>query len=885
MKTLLLVEDEVILALSEKTKLEKYDYSVWTVNSGEKAIEFVTSNPGIDLVLMDINLGSGIDGTQAAESILRVRDIPIVFVSSHTNPEIVEKTEKITSYGYVVKNSSITVLDASIKMAFKLFDEKRSKAEKEEALRVNEDRLSKIMIAANDGMWDWNLKTDQVYFDPRYYQMSGYEVDEFPHSLDEFLHHVHPDDREFVMGEAHKHLSGEIDRFDVEFRFRKKSGAWQWIQGKGIIVERDEQGHPLKFVGTHRDVTDRKQLELDLQKKNEEYEIMNNELRSTAKELQAQNEKLWISGNELRWSEEKFSTIFNESPYPVMLIDTDNGCFADVNETMQKTVEYSREELIGKTAAELGIITQETELQTKKLIGEFGHYYDLEVSVTTKSGQLRFGMATGRIIVFNKHAYLIQTIFDITERKRAEEALRESEERLQYAITASNDGLWDWNLETNDIYYSPRWKSILGYEDHEIPNDFSFWEAATEPEDVIKSWELQQKLITKQVDRFVMEFKMRHKQGHWVRILSKAKALFDDGGKAIRIIGTHTDITEQKKMEAALEESQERLRFALEVSGLGEWELDLRTNTIKRNERWAGMLGYSLSEINDSFGQGAELQHPDDRDMVAKAVRDYREGRSDAFKIDYRIRAKDGTYKWIQDCGKTFERDESGQPVRFCGTHADITQQKEKEEKIINLLAEKELLLKEVHHRIKNNMNTVNSLLSLQAGAISEPNAKKALEDAGSRIHSMSLLYDKLYRSADFNEASVKEYLSSLVDDILGNFPNSWKVHIEKRLQDFNLDAKRLQPLGIIINELITNIMKYAFRDRETGLIAVSAANVDGHVSISIQDDGIGMPESVSFYRSTGFGLQLVHALTQQLQGSIRIERGVGTKVVLEFDC
>jgi len=200
------------------------------------------------------------------------------------------------------------------------------------------------------------------------------------------------------------------------------------------------------------------------------------------------------------------------------------------------------------------------------------------------------------------------------------------------------------------------------------------------------------------------------------------------------------------------------------------------------------------------------------------------------------------------------------------------------------LLHEKELILKEVHHRIKNNMNTISGLLSLQASTVSEPNAIKALEDAKNRIHSMSLLYDKLYRSVDFNEISVKEYFSSLVDDVLENFPNRGVVRVEKNLQNFNLNTKCLQPLGIIINELLTNIMKYAFKGRDSGMIVFSATNINRHVAISVQDDGIGMPESVSFEHSTGFGLQLVQALTHQLNGTIRIERGNGTKVVLEFD-
>ncbi|GAB1456023.1 hypothetical protein MASR2M48_13300 [Spirochaetota bacterium] len=121
-KTILLVEDEAIIAMSEKRQLEDYGYAIQTVDTGEDAVEAINTMPEIDLVLMDINLGGGIDGTEAAAIILASHDIPIVFVSSHSKREIVEKTEKITSYGYVVKNSSITVLDASIKMAFKLFE-------------------------------------------------------------------------------------------------------------------------------------------------------------------------------------------------------------------------------------------------------------------------------------------------------------------------------------------------------------------------------------------------------------------------------------------------------------------------------------------------------------------------------------------------------------------------------------------------------------------------------------------------------------------------------------------------------------------------------------------------------------------------------------------
>jgi len=145
-KTILLVEDEAIIAMLETQQLEKYGYSVQHVTTGEKAVHAILENVfPIDLILMDIDLGSSIDGTQAAEQILKHKEIPIVFLSSHTEPEVVDKTEKITSYGYVVKSSSITVLDASIKMALKLFNaNRRVEHELAERKQTEVELLNKI---------------------------------------------------------------------------------------------------------------------------------------------------------------------------------------------------------------------------------------------------------------------------------------------------------------------------------------------------------------------------------------------------------------------------------------------------------------------------------------------------------------------------------------------------------------------------------------------------------------------------------------------------------------------------------------------------------------------------------------------------------------------
>jgi CheY-like chemotaxis protein len=149
-KTILLVEDDVLIAMGEQIILEKAGYQVILASSGEKAVKAVETTPGIDLILMDIDLGEGIDGTEAAAIILQDRDLPVVFLSSHIEPEIVEKTEKITSYGYIVKNSGDTVLLASIKMAFKLFDAKQIALTQKEALQYQNDLLNGVLDGVSD---------------------------------------------------------------------------------------------------------------------------------------------------------------------------------------------------------------------------------------------------------------------------------------------------------------------------------------------------------------------------------------------------------------------------------------------------------------------------------------------------------------------------------------------------------------------------------------------------------------------------------------------------------------------------------------------------------------------------------------------------------------
>ena len=217
-------------------------------------------------------------------------------------------------------------------------------------------------------------------------------------------------------------------------------------------------------------------------------------------------------------------------------------------------------------------------------------------------------------------------------------------------------------------------------------------------------------------------------------------------------------------------------------------------------------------------------------------------------------------------------------------TFSDITERKRAENEVKRQLSEKETLLREVHHRIKNNISSIGSLLSLHAQSTKIPEAVSALQDAMGRINSMKVLYEKLLPSEDYHDISVKSYTESLTTTIMALFPDISRITVNRRIDEFLLDSKRLFPLGIIINELLTNIMKYAFIGRDTGEVELSLKKIGNHVTLSIQDNGNGLPDAFDIEKSKGFGLMLVNMLSQQLNGKFSIETQAGTRCMIEFD-
>jgi len=249
-KKLLLVEDEALIALAEKNALEKYGYDVITIGSAEKAVEAVAGGIDADLVLMDIDLGAGMDGTQAAARMLELRDLPILFLSSHTEPEIVERTEKITSYGYVVKNSSITVLDASIKMAFKLFDADRKTLENERKQNALIANISDVIaILDRDGISRYSSPNVRKWFGWRAEDLVGKDMRGI----------VHPDDKETVVAFFDRVMERAGESGTTEFRIRCEDGGYKWIDITLVNLLNDPVIRGL--LANFHDISERKRIE------------------------------------------------------------------------------------------------------------------------------------------------------------------------------------------------------------------------------------------------------------------------------------------------------------------------------------------------------------------------------------------------------------------------------------------------------------------------------------------------------------------------------------------------------------------------------------------------------------------------------------------------
>jgi PAS domain S-box-containing protein len=274
------------------------------------------------------------------------------------------------------------------------------------------------------------------------------------------------------------------------------------------------------------------------------------------------------------------------------------------------------------------------------------------------------------------------TVIDITERmttslllKETLAALEMSEQRFRLAMEAAQEGIWDWRLDSGEVYFSPGYAAMLGHSFHRIKPHVSTWIGLMHPDDaesVIN--EATQRL--RHPGHYSLEFRMRHADGSYRWIQSKGKVIErDDMGEPLRAIGTHIDITKHKAAEDRLEESRHLLELALAGAELGTWDVDILSGYSAYDARYSTMLGYEADGIDPTMDGWLNLIHPDDRPAVQEAMRAHLAGETRIYEVEHRLRHKAGHWIWVLARGKV-SHDSTGQPVRATGTIIDITDRK-----------------------------------------------------------------------------------------------------------------------------------------------------------------------------------------------------------------
>jgi len=676
---------------------------------------------------------------------------------------------------------------------------------------------------------------------------------------------------------------------EVEANLLIKGGKKILIHSNGVRLSIDGKTY---FVGVGIDITERKRAE-------EKLKETNTLLRIAGATAKLGGWSIILDSDQVLWSDEVASIHEKPAGYSPLLQDA-IGFYAPewrelieerFGDCSQKGIPYDEEmEIITAKGNKVWVrsIGEAVRNDAGKIIKVQGSFQDIsgqkktELNLQTKNEEYE---SLNEELRSSVEALRIQN----EELFHSDETLRKSEERYRLLLANLEAGIVVHAPDTAIIMSNPRASELLGLSDDQLKGrkavdptwKFVYVDGTPLP---LAEYPVNRIAATrKPIESQVLGVHQPAKDSLvWLTV--NGFPVLDKTGNIAEILVSFIDITERKRIGDALRQSEANFREVFDNIAHAVFIVDVMEDggfrVGKSNKAQKIIAAISLEAepgrlLEEAFPpEIAKILHANYRRAIES-------GKPIAYEEDVDLPGVGRRYYYTVISPV---RNEAGRFYRIIGSTIDITDRTLAEERTKALLAEKELVLKEVNHRIKNNMAAMESLLRLQAGAIKEPIAVGALEDAGKRMQSMRLLYEKLYQSIGFTELPMANYVSPLIDEILTNFPGASSVKIEKHIDNFILDAKRLQPLGIIINELLTNIMKYAFADKSRGIITVSAVLVNGLVRLIVQDNGTGIPKSIDFENSPGFGLTLVHALAEQLDGEIRIERLGGTSIILDFE-
>ena len=657
--------------------------------------------------------------------------------------------------------------------------------------------------------------------------------------------------------------------YTTEWECRTKSGKTAWV-ATTIAMMKDRSGQRSGAIIMAKDITASKMMQAELRSKTAFLEA---QLNATADGVLVSDDagrvilenpacsRLWgFSHRELAFTniEKRMQYLSTKVKYP----EEFSHKFRDM---------MSRHDARLKDELELADGTV-MERYSAPVLGEDGGYY-------------------GRIWHFH----------DITDRKRDEIRLRESEERYRLLADNSNDVIWTMSLDGHFTYASPSVYQLLGYtpdetlhkriEDMVCPASLGIIR-----QDFTKALQETQKGIKYTAQYFEVE--QPCKDGSTVWTEATANLLLNQDNQPVGIVGVSRNITQRKKAEQKLKESEQRLSEIIDFLPDATVVININKEIISWNRAMEELTGVKAGEMLGKDDYEHSLPFYGKRcpmliDLLMQPEAESEKRYAGLERIGDMIYGEafmphlaDGNVYLYGTA--SLLRSSTGDVLGAIESIRNITERKKSEDLIKSSLKEKETLLKEIQHRVKNNMQVVSSLLELQSSYVKDEEDAHMFRESQDRIKAMALVYNKLYKSKDLANINMREYFTELAENLIFSYKlGGYKIETKIDIDNIVLGLDLVVPCGLVLNEIVVNSLKYAFVDGRRGLICIGAHKTeDDDIEILISDNGVGLPENIlDVNRRPTLGMELVHALAeQQLGGRVEVTGTNGTAYRITFN-
>lgn len=468
---------------------------------------------------------------------------------------------------------------------------------------------------------------------------------------------------------------------------------------------------------------------------------------------------------------------------------------------------------------------------------------------------------------------------DSTARIQSQQQLQLTSSRLMLATKAAHLGVGKWDFTTQRIHLDDMLRDMVGLAVSEIT--ISEFRQLIHPDD---ARQLRNRFRNLSPESPIWEgsFRMIRPDDKKLRIISfYSIAEFDQHHKISFITGVNRDITEQESTITALQESEKRFRALADSSSVLIWMSDVEKHMIYFNKRWLSFTGRLFEE---EIGEGwLTAIHPEDREDYRHAYADHFNERIE-FLMEFRLRRKDGQYRWMLGHGVPRYL-EDNLFVGFIGSCFDIHDRKEAELKLVERNKEKDVLIKEIHHRVKNNLQLISSIIFIRLNKMAHNEVRSFLEETRNKIHSIALLHEHLLQMEGINSIQMHEYMNRLLKNLaVVNGFRERNIELITSIDAVTLDIDVAIHCGLILNELISNSLKHAFRDRSNGQISIMLnRQSDNSTLLVFSDNGVGLPEKIISGAEQAFGMQLLEVSFKQLKADVKIDRISGTRYSIKF--